>query len=153
MTDAQLKLVSDFASAFPELRHFKAHEFLGRGGSNRSGSCKDLNTLPPRRAWKNIYAVAKVWDEIRHRLGQPVTVLSVYRALPYNRCIGSPDGSQHLQGKACDATCHRATAREVYTIARTLRQEGFFTGGLGLYTKSNFVHVDVRGSNVTWGAK
>ena len=150
MTDEQIKLVAEFTAGFPSLRYFKAHEFLNRGSSNRSGSCKDKNTLPPKHLWKNIYAVAKVWDEVRAQLGRPIKTLSIYRALPYNRCIGSSDGSQHPKGTACDATSPRASAKEIYDVAMRLRQRGFFKGGIGLYVRSNFVHIDVRGTNANW---
>lgn len=151
MTNSEIKLVSQFAEGFPLLTYFRPHEFLFRGGSNAKGSCKNKNTLPPRSIWKNIYDVATVWDEVRHTLGQPIKVLSVYRNEDYNSCIGGAANSFHKKGMACDATSSKVPAKELYAVALKLRRAGYFKGGLGLYTASNFVHLDVRGTNYSWG--
>jgi uncharacterized protein YcbK (DUF882 family) len=37
---------------------------------------------------------------------------------------------------------------KVAKVARALREEGRFRGGIGLYP--DFVHVDTRGTNATW---
>ena len=150
MTNEEIKLVADFSEGFAKLglRHFKASEFLNLGGSNSSGSCKGLNTLPPRSTWKKIYAVARVVDEIRQQAGAPISTLSIYRSPAYNSCVGGASQSQHMLGAACDFQSAQLSAQQLYDIAIELRRKGFFSGGLGLY--NSFVHVDVRGSNATW---
>jgi len=112
-----------------------------------------LNTLPPKRVWNRIYHIATVWDLIREELGKPITTLSIYRSEAYNKCIGGVPGSQHTRGTACDATSSKAKAKDIYEIALAMRREEVFKGGIGLYVRSNFVHVDVRGYNATWGGK
>ncbi len=152
MTKQEKLAEQRFKKYFPKLRYFKAEEFLYMGGGNASGKCKGLNRVPPIHLHSKIYAVARVWDEIRHRLGKPINTLSIYRSPSYNRCVGGVANSQHKQGTATDAYSKRAKAKTIYRIALRLRKEGFFKGGIGLYVKKNFVHVDVRGANATWGA-
>ncbi len=132
------------------LRFFRPHEFLVLGSGNQGGRCAGLNTPPPRRLWPRIYHVATIWDLVRERLGEPVTTLSVYRNPEYNKCIGGVARSQHMLGTAADCTSARASAREIYDVALGLRRQGVFEGGLGLYVRSNFVHLDVRGTPATW---
>ncbi|MDP0491365.1 MAG: D-Ala-D-Ala carboxypeptidase family metallohydrolase [Verrucomicrobiota bacterium JB023] len=126
-------------------RYIKPHEVIRPHRRVRQGV---NNTLPPRRLWANITPTLKVADEIRHRLGKPLTLItSAYRCPAYNRVCGGASRSWHMQNKALDLI-YDCSPEAAYAIAKDLRREGFFKGGVGLYR--GFIHVDTRGYNATW---
>jgi len=113
---------------------------------NRHG--KIQNSLPPRELWKNILPTLKVADRLAQELGEKIHINSAYRSPEYNAtCPGAAKWSQHLRNNALDIRFRSAPA-EVARAARYLREEGFFRGGVGLY--SNFTHIDTRGHNRDW---
>ena len=133
-----------FNKSLPDLRYFTANEFLAKG-SNANG----LNTDPPKELWPNVIPLARAMDAIRHHLGVPIQLHSVYRSLPYNRSIGSSDDSQHPKFTAADWSCPaRGTPADWAATVKWLRAHGVFDGGVGLY--KSFVHVDVRGTHANW---
>lgn len=107
------------------------------------------NTLPPRSMWKNLGRTLWVADEISHRLGGTVKdITSAYRSPSYNaRCPGAKPNSYHKKNYALDVKFH-ASPYTVARIAKSIREEGRYQGGVGRY--SNFTHVDTRGYNVDW---
>lgn len=107
------------------------------------------NTLPPRSLWKNMGRTLWVADEVAHRLGGSIKdVTSAYRSPSYNaRCPGAKPKSFHKTNFALDLKYH-ASPSTVARIARSVRQEGRFQGGIGRY--SGFTHIDTRGYNVDW---
>lgn len=146
----------DFAASIADLnlQHFTPEEFLFLGGShaNAGSSCHGKNALPARSLWPNIRGLAVALDEIRRRLGAPVRLTSVYRNQAYNDCLpGSATRSQHLNFKAADFQCATGTPDLWSETAKGVRADGFFTGGIGVY--STFVHVDTRGENVAWSGR
>jgi len=130
------------------LRYFSAREFLLKGNSHYSGGCAGRNTHPPRHLWNNIAATARVLDELRHRLGYPIRLLSAYRSPAYNKCIDGAGGSMHMTYKAIDFKGSQGTPVQWAAALRLLRSRGLFRGGIGTY--SSFVHVDTRGENKDW---
>jgi len=81
---------------------------------------------------------------IRSRLGttQPFEVISGYRSPKTNAMLrrhssGVAKHSMHLQGKAIDIRVRGRNLKQVHCVALALKG-----GGVGLYTKSDFVHVD-----------
>lgn len=130
------------------LRYFKAHEFLFLGGGHYSnGPCSGLNALPPKSLWPSIRQIAKAIDEIRHRLGAPIIMSSIYRNTSYNNCIGGVPNSFHKQFKAIDFRCLDGNGPPTWAaVAREVRSEDLFIGGVGTY--NTFVHIDNRGNNV-----
>lgn len=107
------------------------------------------NTLPPRQLWGNIRATLSSLDKVAARLGEPVgEVLSVYRSPAYNAtCPGAKSHSYHIRNNAIDVRFNSSPKR-VAAMARDLRKQGLFSGGIGRY--SGFTHLDTRGSNVDW---
>ncbi len=126
-------------------RYFKADELTWYFGKVRNGV---RNQFPPRELWENIVPTLRVLDDLRHHLMRPITINSTYRALPYNRTIGSPDGSLHVKFKAIDFTVKDTSPAKVFATLDAWRQSGRITGGLGKYP--SFVHFDTRGRNATW---
>ena len=128
-------------------RHFGAHEFTRYFEGVRRGV---KTSTPPKRLWKNIVPPLRIVDELRASFGKPCRVLSSYRSPAYNRRVGGVSRSQHLQFNALDITIKGVSAKRVYERLLEWRQEGRFTGGLGYYPSSGFVHIDTRGYNATW---
>lgn len=126
-----------------EIKHFKAKEFLYLGGANETVK---LNTVPPRSMYVTIVQLAKVCDQIREIYGKPIFITSCYRNEVYNRHVGGARNSQHKLGKAADMV--GTDVERLHKVALELRDEGVFEGGVGKY--DTFVHVDIRGQNVTW---
>lgn len=107
------------------------------------------NTLPPRHMWGNIRNTLLALDKVASRLRAPVKdVVSVYRSPAYNAsCPGARSHSYHMRNNAIDFR-FAASPRQVAAVARQLRAEGVFKGGVGRY--SGFVHIDTRGTNADW---
>lgn len=128
------------------LRHIGTEEVL-MAHAKQKGSL--WNTLPPRSMWKNMGRTLWVADEISHRLGGSIKeITSAYRSASYNaRCAGAKPNSYHKKNYALDVKYH-ASPYTVSRIAKSIREEGRYQGGVGRY--SSFTHVDTRGYNVDW---
>ncbi len=154
--DGQVSGNINFKSYFekhaPDVTEFEWHEFLVKGGAH--GIAADpafgLNTDPPEDKWANVLPLARVLQKIRERIGHPVVLTSVYRSRAYNSAIpGSATNSQHVQFKAADFKVSGwGRPADWHRVARQLRDEGLFSGGIGRY--NSFVHFDVRGQNADW---
>ncbi len=92
-------------------------------------------------------------DELRASFGKPCRILSSYRSPDYNRALGGASLSQHLEFTALDIAFDGVSPKQVYDQLVQWRKAGKFTGGLGLYPSSGFVHIDTRGRNATWKGK
>jgi len=128
------------------LRHIGSEQIL-MAHAKQKGSL--WNTLPPRSMWKNLGRTLWVADEISHRLGGSIKdVTSAYRSPSYNaRCPGAKPNSFHKRNYALDMKYY-ASPSTVTRIAKSIREEGRYQGGIGRY--SNFTHMDTRGYNVDW---
>ncbi len=107
------------------------------------------NTLPPKTYWKKIGPTLKVIDKMVTRIGAPLReITSAYRSPRYNRAVGGKSRSYHMQNMACDIQFRGVSPYHVAYVAKQMRRQGYYKGGVGLY--SSFVHIDTRGSNATW---
>lgn len=133
------------------LRYFTPVEFLFLGSSNASGPCANKNGLPPQSLWQRLANTARMLDEIRHRLGAPVRILSCYRNQAYNACVRGEPQSLHMRFNAIDWRCDSGNAMAWRDVARAVRaSDSRFQGGIGTYVGQNFVHIDTRGSEANW---
>lgn len=87
----------------------------------------------------------RLCEEVREIVGGPIRVLSGHRCLSHNRAVGSPDASQHVQGRAADLAVADPEAVYAALCRRHANQYGF-----GCYPKSGFVHVDSRANAARW---
>ena len=134
----------EFLSSFA-LRHIRPHEVINPHHQTTRGV---TNSLPPMELWPAMPATLFVVDEIRERLGKPLKLItSAYRNPTYNRACGGASQSWHTKNCALDLV-FEGGPRQAHAIAKDLRNEGFFQGGIGLY--STFIHIDTRGHNSTW---
>ena len=88
-----------------------------------------------------------VLQSIRSYFGKPVTIHSGYRTPPYNAKVGGVDGSQHTYGTAADISVRGVSVADVAAYARQLMPDW---GGVGVYQRQGFVHVDVRETRADW---
>ncbi|MEL6450405.1 MAG: D-Ala-D-Ala carboxypeptidase family metallohydrolase [Pseudomonadota bacterium] len=134
------------------LKFFKPYEFLVKGNAhgNPDSPAFGLNTDPPKSLWPNIVSTARAIDEFRGRIKLPVVLTSVYRSPAYNAAIGGATASRHMEFDAIDFVVKGSTVGPVEwaQILKDMRSDGFFSGGIGVY--SSFVHVDTRGTNVNF---
>jgi hypothetical protein len=107
------------------------------------------NSLPPKALWKYMGPTLKVVDRIGAELDLPAKeIVSVYRSPAYNaRCRGAKSNSWHRSNVAADVR-FPVRPSTVTSLARKLRGQGVFAGGVGGY--GGFTHVDTRGTNVDW---
>ena len=153
-TPDEQALADDFQEFFASIgsRHFSAEEFLFLGAQHGgNGDCAGKNSLPERQLWPNVKPLVLALDALRARLACPVYLTCVYRNPEYNRCVGGVDGSQHRNFTAADCVFKGSDVRDCAGIARQLRSDGVFSGGVGLYR--SFVHIDVRGTDADWSSE
>lgn len=79
-------------------------------------------------------------QELRERLGRPITITSGFRCPPHNAAVDGKPDSQHLEGRAADIRVAGMTPTELMRAAE--RVAVFARGGIGIYSWG--VHVDVR---------
>ena len=133
------------------LKYFKPYEFLvlGHQHANPASPAYGLNRKPEESEWGNIELTAKVLDQLRERMGAPISTLSVHRSKAYNKAVGGAPNSQHLRFNAVDFVVKSNSSPSDWASAlRQMRQDGLFKGGIGTY--STFVHLDTRGENADW---
>lgn len=128
-------------------RFFKGREFTSYWSRVRDGA---KNSVPPRNLWPNIIPTLKVLDKLREEMGAPIRLLSTYRNPGYNRAVGGELQSFHMQFKAIDFACDKGTPEQWADALKLMRKKGAFSGGIGVYPRSGFVHVDTRGYIADW---
>lgn len=147
-----VEYMRDYLQFFKSLRlkHFTGPEFLvlGAAHSNPGSGAYGLNAPPPPEIWPNIADVAKVMDEFRERHGAPVEILAAFRTKRYAMALVTSSRSFHLTGQAVKFKSSKGTPQDWAALLRSMRDEGLFKGGVGVY--STFVHVDTRGQNTDW---
>lgn len=112
--------------------HFKVKEFACRDGS-------DAVLVAPR--------LVMVLESIRTYFGSAVVINSGYRTPQYNAKVGGVTDSQHCYGTAADIVVRGKTPAQVAAYARQLMPDW---GGVGIYTKKGFTHIDVRERKADW---
>lgn len=128
----------------PVTPHFSLEEF----------ACHDGTPYPEEWREDRLPDLAGVLEVVRVVAGVPITILSGYRTLSYDRRLydsspkdGSkarPETSQHPQGRAADITAEGWAPQRLHDLIIQLWRAGKLPklGGIGLYP--GFVHVDTR---------
>ncbi len=88
-----------------------------------------------------------VLQALRGVTGRAVSINSGYRTASHNNTVGGAAGSQHLRGMAADISVKGMAPRDVAKILRQIMPDW---GGVGIYARQGFVHVDVREQRVDW---
>lgn len=95
---------------------------------------------------ENIIKMAVELQKIEEKLKKPIVINSWFRDEASNRAVGGPRESWHLLGNAVDIRVEGYTAEE---LAQAL---DWWPGGIGTYTKSGIIHLDLRGYQVRYQA-
>lgn len=85
--------------------------------------------------------LASVLQQIRSFFKKPVTITSAYRTASHNKREGGSAQSRHLYGMAADIVVQGVAPLVVAEYADSLLPG---TGGIIVYPKRGFVHIDVR---------
>jgi uncharacterized protein YcbK (DUF882 family) len=78
-------------------------------------------------------------DELREKVGHPLTLTSAARCAVHNAKVGGAAKSQHVQGLAADIDTLGLTAGQRYGLLRAALELGFCVG-----VNAAFLHVDTR---------
>ena len=90
--------------------------------------------------------MVKIADEIRARIGKPISINSGLRCKTHNDNVGGVSNSQHLLGNAADLGCpNGCTPAQMAAIAEKIMGN---TGGIG--TCSWGMHIDTRSTKSRW---
>ena len=112
--------------------NFTVKEFACKDGS-------DAVLVAPR--------LVMVLQSIRSHFGVPVVIHSAYRTPQYNKQANGAEHSQHCYGTAADISVKGQTPAAVAAYARQLMPDW---GGVGIYSKKGFTHIDVREAKADW---
>ena len=88
-----------------------------------------------------------VLQKIRTHFARPIIITSAYRTPAHNKRENGKPFSQHLYGTAADIVVPGVSPAKVAAYAETLLPN---KGGIGVYTKKGFTHVDVRAKKSRW---
>ncbi len=142
------------------MRHLHTHETIAatywRNGKYDKGAWKELNHF--LRDWRTDDMVRidlgtlDIIHDICDKLGAngKAEILSGYRSPKTNAMLRQNSGgvakkSYHLKGQAVDFRIPGQNLHKVHRAALSLK-----SGGVGLYTRSNFIHIDT-GPVRNWG--
>lgn len=117
----------DIAASDWKWPHFKPREIACRGTG-------EIVAVP---------AFLGLLEELREKIGRPLTINCAYRSALHNARVGGAPMSEHKFGRAADIRCAKSERMDLLLAARAV---GFT--GLGFY--DTFLHVDI-GSKRTWG--
>jgi len=121
-------------------KNFKRSEF----------ECKDGSPMT-KNQFKNIQELAKSLQALRDELDKPINITNAYRSRAHNQAVGGSKNSQHVLGKAADIYVEDYTPKELAKVIEGLIEDGKMSeGGIGIYSKNNFVHYDIRGTKARW---
>lgn len=112
--------------------NFAVKEFACKDGS-------DAVLVAPR--------LVMVLQSLRSHFCAALTINSGYRTPQYNAKVGGVTDSQHCYGTAADIVVRGKTPAQVAAYARQLMPDW---GGVGVYAKKGFTHIDVREAKADW---
>lgn len=141
---SEIRAYSNFIDGL-NLRTIRTQDVVEAHARKRGGV---WNQLPPRQWWKRMGYTLRVVERVALEMNEPVTeIVSAYRSPSYNARCGGRRGSWHQANLALDVRMVSRPSR-VSSVARSLRDQGLFKGGVGSYR--NFTHIDARGRNINW---
>ena len=117
------------------IKHFKKPEFACKCGKYCDGYPAEIDMN-----------MVKIADQIREKIGKPITINSGLRCKTHNANVGGVSNSQHLLGKAADLGCPiGCTPAQMASIAESIMGN---TGGIGIYSWG--IHIDTRSTKSRW---
>lgn len=123
-------------SLWDSIKHFRRDEF----------ACKCAGKYCDGYPVEIDMNMVKIADQIREKIGKPITVNSGLRCKTHNANVGGVSNSQHLLGTACDLGCPSGcTPTQMASIAEEIMGD---TGGIGVYSWG--IHIDTRSTKSRW---
>jgi uncharacterized protein YcbK (DUF882 family) len=105
-------------------------------------ACHDGNPVPDKYI-ENAIKICQRAEKLRALMGA-LRVNCGYRTVSHNKAVGGAPKSQHLTASALDLHSYTHTAQELAAAYEQLIASGDVPdGGLGVYPKSNFIHIDL----------
>lgn len=118
-----------------EIKYFKKSEFACKCGKYCDGYPAEIDMN-----------MVKIADQIRTKIGKPITINSGLRCKTHNSNVGGVSNSQHLLGNAADLGCPSGcTPVQMASIAEEIMGD---TGGIGTYSWG--IHIDTRSAKSRW---
>lgn len=125
-------------------------------GQFQEASLGELNYLLRDHRTDQVHQMDTQLLSLLHDLQQtfgvhnPIHVISAYRSPKTNEMLRQKNGkvakkSYHMQGKAIDIRIPGIPLKDLHTASLAMK-----SGGVGLYSRSNFIHLDV-GRVRRWG--
>ena len=126
----------DTGTFWDDIRYFTRAEFKCKcGGKFCDGYPAEIDM-----------GMVKIADEIRARIGKPISINSGLRCKAHNANVGGVSNSQHLYGNAADLGCPSGcTPTQMASIAEEIMGD---TGGIGIYSWG--IHIDTRATKSRW---
>ena len=119
-----------------EIEHFSREEFRCKCGGLY---CQGFPAEPDEK-------MVRYANEIRRRLGVPLSVNSGLRCKVWNQKNNGASQSQHMTGLACDLGAPKGiTPEKMASVAEEVIGE---TGGIGIYSWG--IHIDSRSVKARW---
>lgn len=90
---------------------------------------------------------------LRSLVGRPIYINSGCRCKKHNAAVGGVPDSQHLFGRAADVVLTQGGMDSIelaYLLSMAKRPDLFAHGGIGVYERAGFLHLDVRGYPARW---
>lgn len=122
---------------------FKQHRTSGcsrrareHGASFRGGA------VSRRRVKRNVKRVMWRLEAVRAKAHRPIEVVSGFRSVAYNRCVGGAPLSQHLYGTAADIKIAGVRGHRERRLARASQIHG-----IECYSSLSHNHLDLRIEN------
>ena len=119
-----------------EIEHFNREEFRCKCGGLY---CQGFPAEPDEK-------MVRYADEIRRRLGVPLSVNSGLRCKVWNQKNNGASQSQHMTGLACDLGAPEGVTPE--KMASVAEEVIGNTGGIGIYSWG--IHIDSRSVKARW---
>ena len=117
------------------IKYFKKSEFACKCGKYCDGYPAEIDMN-----------MVKIADQIRSKIGKPITINSGLRCKTHNANVGGVSNSQHLYGNAADLGCPSGcTPSQMASIAEEIMGD---TGGIGIYSWG--IHIDTRSTKSRW---
>ena len=128
--------MSATADLWKDIRYFTRAEFKCKcGGKYCDGYPAEIDMN-----------MVKIADQIREKIGKPITINSGLRCKTHNSNVGGVSNSQHLLGNAADLGCPSGcTPTQMASIAEEIMGD---TGGIGIYSWG--IHIDTRSTKSRW---
>lgn len=114
----------------------------------REFDCKDGSRVPAA-AVPALTKLCHLLEKLRSTFG-PALVLSGYRPAAYNRRIGGALFSQHIYDQTPESVAADLVFRTGSPAQWAALADQLGAGGVGLYPRSGFVHVDNRPGRARW---